>query len=166
MQANTSWQVMPASPHDIAAISAACRAQVRRSALVAAAAAVVPVPGLDIAADTALLLRLIPQINAQFGLSPAQIERLSVSQQLIVYKAITAVGGLMIGKLITQQLVIQSLKIVGLRLSAKQAVKFVPLAGQALSAALSYTALRYVCEAHIKQCAQVAATLLLTEKMA
>jgi hypothetical protein len=35
------------------------------------------------------------------------------------------------------------------------------LAGQAVSAALTYTALRYVCEQHIRQCAEVARMLAL-----
>jgi uncharacterized protein (DUF697 family) len=157
----TEWELVPASDRDIAAITAACRAIVTRNALVAAGAAIVPLPGLDIATDTALLLRLIPQINARFGLTPAQIERLSVNNQLIVYKAITAVGGAMIGKLITHELIIHALKIVGVRLTVKQATKYVPLAGQAISAALSFSALRYVCNQHIKQCAQVAGALML-----
>jgi uncharacterized protein (DUF697 family) len=159
----TQWELVPASDRDIAAITAACRAMVTRNALVAAGAAVVPLPGLDIATDAALLLRLIPQINARFGLTPAQIERLSVNNQLIVYKAITAVGGAMIGKLITHELIIHALKIVGVRLTVKQATKYVPLAGQAVSAALSFSALRYVCNQHIKQCAQVAGTLMLEQ---
>jgi uncharacterized protein (DUF697 family) len=159
----TEWELVPASDRDIAAITAACRAIVTRNALVAAGAAVVPLPGLDIATDTALLLRLIPQINARFGLTPAQIERLSVNNQLIVYKAITAVGGAMIGKLITHELIIHALKIVGVRLTVKQATKYVPLAGQAISAALSFSALRYVCNQHIRQCAQVAGTLMLEQ---
>ena len=46
-------------------------------------------------------------------------------------------------------------------LTTQQAAKYVPLAGQAVSAALTYTALRYVCEQHIQQCAQVARQLAL-----
>ena len=37
----------------------------------------VPLPGLDVAADVALLTQLIPAINREFGLTPAQIEALS-----------------------------------------------------------------------------------------
>jgi hypothetical protein len=50
---------------------------------------------------------------------------------------------------------------VGLRLSTQQAAKFVPIAGQAVSAALTYTALRFVCEQHIRQCLDVARQLQL-----
>ena len=53
------------------------------------------------------------------------------------------------------------LKLVGVRLTTQQAAKVVPLAGQAVSAALTYSALRYVCELHIRQCAEVARQLAL-----
>ena len=36
-----------------------------------------------------------------------------------------------------------------------------PIAGQAVSAALTYSALRYVCEQHIRQCVEVSKLLLL-----
>ena len=52
-------------------------------------------------------------------------------------------------------------KLVGVRLTTQQAAKFVPLAGQAVSAALTYSALKYVCEQHIQQCASVARQLAL-----
>jgi hypothetical protein len=68
---------------------------------------------------------------------------------------------MVIGKVITRSVVLQLLKVVGVRLTTQQAAKFVPLAGQAISAALTYTALRYVCEQHIRQCAEVARQLAL-----
>jgi hypothetical protein len=57
--------------------------------------------------------------------------------------------------------VIQVLKMVGVRLTTQQAAKFVPIAGQAVSAMLTYGALKYVCEQHIKQCQSVARQLAL-----
>jgi len=43
-----------------------------------------------------------------------------------------------------------------MRLTAKQATKYVPLAGQAVSAMLGYAALRALGEHHIKDCVRVA----------
>ncbi|MEN9374690.1 MAG: hypothetical protein RIR79_2242, partial [Pseudomonadota bacterium] len=40
---------------------------------------------------------------------------------------------------------------------SKQIAKYVPIAGQAVSAVLSYTAMRYVCNQHIDDCVRVAA---------
>jgi uncharacterized protein (DUF697 family) len=150
----------PLPPHLQTALKH-CRGLVRKRALVAAGVAVVPVPGLDWATDVALLMRLIPQINQAFGLSPAQVERLAPDRQVAVYKAISAGGSLLVGKLVTRQLVMKALSLVGVRLTAQQAAKVVPIAGQAVSAVLTYTALKAVCEMHIQQCLSVAQQLAL-----
>ena len=50
---------------------------------------------------------------------------------------------------------------VGVRLTTQQAAKYVPVAGSAVSAALTYSALRFVCEQHIKQCIEVSRKLML-----
>lgn len=138
-----------------------CRRLVRKRALVAAGVAVLPVPGLDWATDVGILVRLIPQINLAFGLSEAQIERLAPERRVAVYRAISAGGGLLIGKLVTREAVVQMLRLVGVRLSTQQAAKYVPLAGQAVSALLTYAALRSVCEQHIRQCLALAQQLQL-----
>jgi uncharacterized protein (DUF697 family) len=141
---------------DLQTIAQRCRKRVTQRALVAAGVAVVPIPGLDWAADVGLLMRLLPQINAEFGLSPEQIERLAPDRRVVVFKAISAGGGLLVGKLITRELVLHMVKLVGVRLTAQQAAKFVPLAGQAVSALLTFSAMRFVCEQHIRQCMDVA----------
>jgi len=155
------WVVVPASEKDIEATAARCRRMVSRKALLAAGVAAVPVPGLDWLADVGVLVKLLPEINAAFGLSPGQIERLAPERRIVVYKAITAAGGLLVGKVVTRQLVLTLLKLVGVRLTAQQAAKFVPLAGQAVSAALTFSALKFVCEQHIRQCIAVREQLLL-----
>jgi uncharacterized protein (DUF697 family) len=151
----------PLSPDPSAVIAAHCRRRVTQRALVAAGVAMVPVPGLDWLTDIGILVKLLPEINRAFGLSPAQIERLAPDRRLVVYKAISSGGGLLVGKLVTRELVIQALKVVGVRLTTQQAAKFVPLAGQAVSALLTFGALKYVCEQHIRQCEAVARQLAL-----
>ncbi len=157
--ATTEWEVMPEAGADLDAAARRCRKRVARRALLAAGVAMVPVPGLDWITDVGLLVRLLPEINAEFGLTPQQIERLAPDRRVVVYKVISASGGLVVGRVVTQALVLRVLRLVGVRLSAQQAAKFVPLAGQAVSAALTYTALRYVCEQHIRQCLTVARQL-------
>ena len=146
---------------DLDHITRRCRKLVNQRALMAAGVAMVPIPGLDWLTDLGVLLQVMPQINAAFGLSPEQIERLAPDRRVVVYKAISAGGGMLVGKVVTQELLIKVLKMVGMRLSAQQAAKYVPLAGQAVSAALTYSALRYVCNQHIRQCAAVARLLQL-----
>ena len=157
----TEWEVVPGDGHDLQAIAQLCRQRVRRRALLAAGVAMLPLPGLDWLTDIGLLVKLLPEINTAFGLSPGQIERLAPDRRIVVYKAISASGGLLVGKLITREVVIRVVGLVGVRLSTQQAAKFVPIAGQAVSAALTYTALRYVCEQHIQQCLSVARQLQL-----
>ncbi len=155
------WEVVPGEGEDLQAIAARCRKSVTRKALFAAGVAAVPVPGLDWLTDVGVLMRLLPEISAAFGLSSAQIERLAPDRRVVVYKAISAGGGLLVGRIVTRELVLRLVQMVGVRLSTQQAAKFVPIAGQAVSAALTFGALKYVCEQHIQQCMAVARQLQL-----
>ncbi|MCY7315645.1 MAG: hypothetical protein LH480_08510 [Rubrivivax sp.] len=163
---SAEWEVVddrasspPPLPRDLQAIARQCRRQVARRAALAAGVAMVPVPGLDWAADIGVLMKLLPEISTAFGLSPAQIERLAPERRLVVFKAISAGGGMLVGRIMTRELVLRMVKLVGVRLTAQQAAKFVPLAGQVVSAVLTFGALRYVCEQHIQQCLAVARQL-------
>ena len=156
-----AWAVVPGTERELDSVVRHCRRMVSRRATMAAGVAIVPVPGIDWLTDIAVLANLIPAINHAFGLTPAQVERLAPDRQLVVYKAISAGGSMLIGKLVTRELVLQALKLVGIRLTTQQAAKYVPIAGQAVSAALSYSAMRYVCEQHIRQCLEVARQLRL-----
>ena len=146
---------LPRNAHEVELAKKRSRARLTKTAALASAASIIPLPGIDNAVDAGALIKLIPEINREFGLTPAQIEQLSPNKQLIIYKAIIVVGGAMIGKLITRELVIEALKAVGVRLTVKQLVKYVPIAGQALSAAIGFAAMQYVGRQHIRECARV-----------
>ncbi len=146
---------MAAGDPAMLAVVRQCRQLLHRRAMVAGVASAVPVPGLDWAVDAALLSRLIPAINAHFGLTPEQLDRLDPSKREKVQKAVAQVGTVLVGKFITQDLVLRAAKLVGVRLTAKQAARFVPLAGQAVSALIGYSAIRYLGEQHIKDCLTV-----------
>jgi uncharacterized protein (DUF697 family) len=153
---------MTTQPADVLAkVAARCRKRVTQRALLAAGVAMVPLPGIDWLTDVGILLKLIPDINRAFGLTPEQVERLAPDRRLVVYKAISAGGSLLVGRLITRELVLRALRIVGVRLTTQQAAKFVPVAGQAVSALLTFSALKYVCEQHIRQCMDVSRQLML-----
>lgn len=142
-------------PELIAAIRRS-RRLLGRKALMAAAVGAVPVPGIDWAADATLLSRVIPQISAEFGLSVTQLERLAPYDRERIQKAAAAVGALLVGRLVTREALIKLARHAGVKLTAQQAAKYVPLVGQAVSATLSYAALRALGELHIKECVQVA----------
>jgi uncharacterized protein (DUF697 family) len=139
-----------------AAAVARSRKMLNKRALVAGFASAVPVPGLDWAVDAALLSRLLPKINAEFGLSAEQLDKLDPGKREKVQKAIAVTGTVLVGKFITKDLVLKAAKLIGVRLTAAQAAKFVPLAGQAVSAIVGYAAIRYLGEQHIKDCVRVA----------
>jgi uncharacterized protein (DUF697 family) len=149
------WQVVPHSAAEVADVVQHCRRLVNKRALIAAGVAVVPIPGVDWVTD------VVPEINRAFGLTPAQIERLAPERRVVVYKTISAAGGMLVGRLVTQELVIKLLKLVSVRLTAQQVAKFVPIAGQAVSAVLTFSSLKYVCEQHIQQCVAVSEKLML-----
>lgn len=132
-----------------------CRKLLNRRAVVAAAASTVPIPGLDWAVDAGLMSRLIPDINEEFGLTPKQIELLPDAKREEVQKALALVGSVAAGKYVTRELILRLAKTVGRRLTAQQAAKYVPIAGQAVSAVLGYSAMRYLGEEHIKDCVRV-----------
>ena len=161
MKAVAEWEVVPSTPGQIEAVAQECRKMVSRRALLAAGVAVVPIPGVDWATNVGVLLKVLPDINRKFGLSAEQVERLAPDRRLVVFKAITAGGSLLVGRIVTRELVMGVLRMVGVRLSAQQAVKYVPIAGQGLSAVLTYGALRYVCEQHIRQCMSICEQLRL-----
>lgn len=153
---------MPTALH-LAANDAALEAAVKRSrkllnkrAMVAAAASAVPIPGLDWAVDAAMLSKLIPEINREFGLSPEQLDRLDASKRDQVQKATTLVGSMLIGKFISKDLIIKAVQKIGVRMTTKQLAKYVPFAGQIVSAAVGYAAIRYFGEEHMKDCIRVA----------
>lgn len=155
MTSTQDWVVVPSSPAEIDRVARYCRKLVTKKALVAAGVATVPVPGLDWLTDVGMLASLFNDINHAFGLTPEQVERLSPHQRVYAYKAISAAGGYMVGKLVTRELVLKVLKVVGVRLTTQQVAKYVPIAGQAVSAALTFSALKVVCEQHIRQCIEV-----------
>src|SRR5438105_323638 len=139
-----------------------CRKLLNRRALVAAAVSAVPVPGLDWAVDAALMSRVIPAINEEFGLTPQQLAKLPDSKREQVQKALAVVGSLVVGRFVTRDLIVSMAKSVGKRLTVQQAAKYVPLAGQAVSAMLGYSAVRFLGEEHIKDCVRVARRAQLT----
>ena len=78
--ANLDWTEAPENS-PIESLRKECRAMARRRAALAAATSLIPIPGIDLATDLALLTRLINRINEHFGLSEEQIGRLSSQRQ-------------------------------------------------------------------------------------
>lgn len=140
---------------DVAQAAERARSLLKKRAMLGAAASSIPIPGLDWAVDAALLSRLLPRINQEFGLTPEQLDELSPSKREQVQKAVAMVGSVVIGKFITRDVVMRLSRVAGMRMTTKQAAKYVPLAGQVAAAALGYATLRYLGERHIQDCIRV-----------
>ena len=128
---------------------------VTKRASASAVAAIVPVPGVDIGADVTIMMELLPPINRKFGLSPEQIDQLDAAIKGQVLVVITSLGSKLVGKFITKEAIMLLLKKVGTRVAVKSVRKFIPFVGQAISAGISFGAMKYLGNSHIDECYEV-----------
>jgi len=124
--------------------------------MVSAGASVVPLPGFDLMVDLGVLARMLQEVNAEFGLTPAQIDALAPKRKLTVYKAIQGLGASAVGRLVTREVVGLLARSVARRFVAKTALRFVPLAGTAVAAGISFAALKALGDRHVADCVRVA----------
>jgi uncharacterized protein (DUF697 family) len=137
------------------ALAASLKQRMGRKALWGSAAALIPLPFIDLAVDVALLSNMLSDIHEAFGLSPAQLEALDPGKRHRTFAAIQWVGNRAIGQLVTQAVVKRIITTAGVKLTAGQMSKAVPIAGQIASAALNYGTLRHIVYVHIDDCVKV-----------
>lgn len=126
-----------------------------RKALLGAGSSLLPIPLIDLAVDAVLLANLFNEVQRELGLSPAQINALDASKKHRTYAAIQFVGNRLIGTLVTRAVIASLVKGIGVKLTAQQLTKAVPVAGQIASAGLNYATLRYLINRHIDDCVKV-----------
>jgi len=145
---------------DLERVRAECRSLVTRKSLVSAGVAVVPVPGIDLVADVGLLTTLLPEISARFELGHEQVRKLEphLAQQVLVMAS--SMGNNVIGRMVTRRIVAALLKRIGARVAAGSLAKFVPFAGSAVAATISFGAMKMVGNAHIEDCYKTALAML------
>lgn len=148
--------MLPRDARKLEQVRKECRKMVLGRAATSAGVSVIPLPGLDIAADIGLLMKLLPAINRKFGLTPEQIEDLDPARKALVYSLIKRGGRSLVGRVITKELVVAVLKRVGIQMTAKQAAKYVPFAGQVASAFLGFGAMMYIGASHVDECYRIA----------
>jgi uncharacterized protein (DUF697 family) len=148
-------KVIPKSISELDRIKEECKSMVNKRASASAAAAVVPVPGVDVGADVAIMMELLPAINRKFGLSPEQIDQLDAAVKGQILVIISSLGSKLVGKFITKEAVVLLLKKIGTRVAVKSVTKFIPFVGQAVSAGISFGAMKYLGNSHIDECYEV-----------
>lgn len=147
--------LLPVSSDDVERIRERSRALVRKRAAISAGISVIPLPGVDVVSDLSSFALMVEEINRAFGLSPEQIDRLQPRMRIAAYQAVAALGGTLVGKLVTKELVLKVLQKSGAKLAAKSAAKIVPLAGQVASAAIGYALFRQMGYQHVEACVRV-----------
>jgi hypothetical protein len=120
----------------------------------------VPLPGFDVVSDLSLFARVVEEVNKDFGLTAEQVERLQPKFRLIAYEAAVGVGGMLVGRLVTRQLLLTVFKKVGVKIAGKTAAKLVPVAGSVVSAAIGFAMFRQLGYQHVEACARVARELI------
>lgn len=152
--------MIPHTPEALENIANECRRMTTKAALLSAGGGAIPAPGVDVAADIAILLKLIPKISRKFGLSKEQIDEYDDEFKIFVFDLLKKGGTKFAGRYITKELIIAILKRMGIRITAKQGVKYIPVLGQLVSASISFAAMKIIANAHINDCHEVAKELI------
>ncbi|KGK90291.1 hypothetical protein [Clostridium sp. HMP27] len=147
--------MIPKTMAELDQVRESCKFMVNKRATASAAAAVVPLPGVDLGADVTIMMELLPAINRRFGLSPEEIDQLDGEIKAKILVIISSLGSKLVGKFITKELVVAMLKKIGVRVAVKQVSKFIPFVGQAVSAGISFGAMKYLGNSHIDECYEV-----------
>lgn len=154
------WTLIPGKQEDIELVRERCRRLVRKRATMAAGFSAVPVPGLDVVSDLSLFARLVDEVNKAFGLSADQVERLHPKLRLMAYEAAVGVGGMLVGRFVTRELLLKLFRKAGVKIASKTVAKLVPIAGSVVSAAIGFAMFRQLGYQHVEACARVARELI------
>lgn len=146
----------PETLEELERVKEECLQLVNKRALLSGAAAVVPLPGVDISADITIMMELLIEINKRFGLSEEQMGQMDLERKKVLLVIISSVGNEVAGRTVSASMVRSLLRRVGNRVAARQMSRLVPFAGQAISAGVSFAAMRYLGRSHVEQCYQIA----------
>lgn len=126
-----------------------CYRNVKRYAVLGAANAVNPIPGIDIGVDAGLCLRMMADMRERFGLSKeaeSKLRRYDILVPLVkkVFDFATKKGVMIV------------LKSFGKRYLGKSTAKYVPFIGQGIAAAAGYGMMRWFARQYIDDCYELA----------
>ena len=151
---------MISSVAELDRVRAECRKLVTKRSLIAAGAAIVPIPGADIVADISLLTTMLPEISKRFELDHEQVNKLEPHVAQKVFVIASSMGNNLIGRTVTKRLVTALLRRVGKRVATASVAKYVPFLGSGIAAAVSFGAMKMAGKSHIDDCYRTAKALL------
>jgi len=149
-------QMLALTLNELESIRTRCKAMVIRRASLSAGVAIIPLPGIDIGADIAILMRMLPAISREFGLSTEQVETLDPETKRIVLVLVSTLGSELMGRVVTHEVVTKLLKKLGLRVATATVSRAIPFLGQAVAGCLSFGTMKMLGYAHIRDCYEVA----------
>lgn len=152
--------MIPQTLDELEQVAHECRKMTTKAALLSAGGGVVPAPGVDIAADATILLKLIPKISRKFGLSKEQIDEYDDEIKITIFNLIKKFSAIFLGRVITKELILAILKRMGIRITTKQVAKYIPIFGQIVSASMSFGTMKIVLNSHINDCYKVAKEII------
>jgi uncharacterized protein (DUF697 family) len=136
-----------------------CKKSSTKAAFISAGGGAIPIPGIDIGTDVAILLKILPKISSRFNLSEQHINELDDQARLLVFNAIKRAGAELVGRAITKDVLMTILKRMGIKVATRQVAKYIPFIGSLVSAGISYGAMKIVINMHINQCYNVVAEM-------
>lgn len=129
------------------ALKKECRSLILKRAALSGVMSLVPIPGIDMVTDTALLMNLFKAINRRFGLTQDQIHQLDTRSKTLVFNMVTKTGN--------KHIIIAILRRASIQLATKSIVKFIPIIGQLVAVGLSFVLMRALGNAHINDCYRI-----------
>ena len=142
----------------LAAKKAACESKVTKYAGLAAVNGLNPIPGLGVAVDATVLLKLFAEIREHYGLSEDQINSLSPTLVNIL--------GPIANKILSfskKEGIELLLKQFAGRLAAKQFSKYIPFVGLAIASSAGFGLTKLAGDSYLEDCHQVAEAILKEE---
>ncbi|AJE54264.1 hypothetical protein RE92_25085 (plasmid) [Paenibacillus polymyxa] len=107
----------------------------------------VPIPGINMVTDTALLINLFKAINRRFRLTQNQIHQLDTRSKTLVFNMVTKTGN--------KHIIIAILRRASIQLATKSIVKFIPIIGQLVAIGISFVLMRALGNAHINDSCRI-----------
>ena len=95
----------PENMEELERIKTECMQLVNKRAVLSSAAAVIPLPGVDISADITIMVELLTEINKRFGLSEQQLNQMDLERKKVLLVIISSVGNELAGKTVSAGLV-------------------------------------------------------------
>ncbi len=151
---------MIATMNELNQVRDECYDMVKQRAKISAGTSAIPALAIDVAADVAILLELVPAVNKRFGLSKEQIAGYAPQVREIIAANRGHGHFSMVGTEITKTLILYAMKKIAARAAIKQILKFLPFLGWAVNAVIGFRAMKYVGNTHVDDCYAVAAKMI------